>query len=76
MRMPVGPAIAPPAPRRGLLLRDTDHHHPVAVLALGAFEMLAGDLLLHIPLDEADRRNLVGRDVLVDLIDVVTTDLA
>jgi len=38
--------------------------------------MLAGDLLLHIPLDEADRRNLVGRDVLVDLIDVVTTDLA
>ncbi len=76
MRMPVRPAITPPAPHRGLLLRDPDHHDAVAILLLGAFEMLASDLLLHIPLDEADRRNLVGGYVVVDLVDVVTADLA
>jgi len=38
--------------------------------------MLASDLLLHIPLDKADRRNLVGGDIVVDPVDVVTSDLA
>ena len=75
MRMPVRAAVAPPAPRRGSLLRDTDHHHAVAAVALGALEILASDLLLHIPLDEPDRRDLVGGDVVVDSVDVVAADL-
>ena len=75
MRMPVRPAIPPPAPRRGLLLRDPDHHHAVAILPLGTLEMLASDVLLDIPLDEPDRRNLVGGDVRIDPVDIVTADL-
>ena len=73
--MPVRATVTPPAPRRGLLLRDPDHHDPVAVLALSGLEMRAGDLLLHITLDELHCRNLVTDDVVVDLVDVVTADL-
>ena len=75
MRMPVRAAVPPPTPRRGSLLADPDHHHPEAALTLSALEMLTSDLLLHIPLDEPDRRDLVGDDELVDAVDVVTADL-
>jgi hypothetical protein len=40
----------------------------VAVLPLGAFELLAVDLLPHVPLDEPDRRNLVIDDYLIDCL--------
>jgi len=38
--------------------------------------MLAGDLFLHVPLDELHRRDLVIDDEPVDLIDVAAADLA
>jgi hypothetical protein len=69
--MPVRAAVTPPAPRRRFLLRDTDHHHAVAILPLSLAELLAGDLFLHITLHELHRRDLVANDEIVDLIDVV-----
>jgi hypothetical protein len=71
----VGPnqAVALGPNQTGVL---TDHHHPVTILPLGLLEVLAGDLFLHIALDELHRRDLVSGDVVVDLVDVVTADLA
>jgi hypothetical protein len=74
--MAIRAAVPPPAPRRGFLLRDPDHHHAVTTVALSGLEVLASNLLLHIPLDEPDRRDLVIDDELVDLVDVVAADLS
>src|ERR1700739_4151890 len=62
VRVAVRAAVAPPPPRRGALLRDPDHHHPEAPLALGRLEMLARDLLLDIALHKPRHRDLVRDD--------------
>ena len=74
MRVAVRAAVPPASPRRGALLRDADHHHPEAPLALGRLEVLAGDVLLDIPLHKADHRNLVLGDEPLDRLDVLAAD--
>ena len=74
MRMAVRAAVAPAPPRRGSLLRDSDHHHPEAPLALGRLEMLARDVLLDIALHKAHHRDLVLGDEPLDRLDVRAAD--
>lgn len=74
--MAVRAAVAPAPPRRGLLLRDPDHHHPEAALALGPLEMLTGEVLLDLALHEPDHRDVVVEGELVDRVGVVAAHLA
>jgi hypothetical protein len=74
MRMLVTPALAPAAPRRGSLLRDPDHHHAEAAIALGRGEVLARDLLLDIVLLEAHLWDLVLGEEPLDRLDVRAAD--
>jgi hypothetical protein len=55
-------------------LRDADHHHPEATLALGTLEVLAGDLLFDIALDEPHDRDLVLGHEPVDRLHVAAAD--
>jgi hypothetical protein len=75
VRVTVRAAVPPATPGRRLLLADPDHYHAVAALALGGLEVPASDLLLHIPLDEPDHRDLVLSDEPIDLLDVLAADL-
>ena len=74
MRVAVRPTVTPPAPRRGALLRDPDHHHPEAPLALGRLEVLARDVLLDVPLLKAHHGDLALADELLDRLHVRAAD--
>lgn len=66
--------IAPPG--RRLLLRDADHDHPKATLALGRAQVRARDQLLGLALFEMHHRDLLlGREAL-DRAHIPSTDLA
>jgi hypothetical protein len=71
---PLRAALPPPAPRRGSLLRDADHHDPEAPLRLRRPEVPAGDLLLDITLLKAHHRDLVLDDEPLDRADVLAAD--
>jgi len=53
MRMLITTAVAPSAPREGSLLRDSDHHHAEATLALGDEPL---DCLHVLPADPPENR--------------------
>jgi hypothetical protein len=74
MRMLVVAAVAPAAPRIGLLLRDADHRHAAAPVALGTPQIRARDVLLAGALREAHDRNLVVQREAVDRLDIAATD--
>src|SRR5437899_1408456 len=70
MRMAVGAAVTPAPPRRRPFLRDADHDHPEASLALGGLQMRTRELLLGLALREPHDRHLVRTRELLDRGDV------
>ena len=74
VRVAVRAAVAPAAPGGRALLRDPDHHHPEAPLALRGLEVLARDLLLDIPLHKAHHRDLVLDNEILDRAHVIAAD--
>ena len=76
VRVAVRAARAPAAPRLRPLLGDPDHDDAEAALALGGLEVGASDVLLALPLGEADERDGMLARVALQRLRVRTADPA
>ena len=76
VRVLVVAAVAPAAPRIGLLLGDTDQRHAAATLALGTLQVGVRDVLLAGALLKPHDRDLVVQGEAVDRLNVGAADPA